>query len=83
MHDCHEPAFSQPPPLSSRPPVTGYVVSHNTTGSVLTNLTHETKFTLEGVRVGVYSFTVQAFNILGVGATEAVSVTATGRSYYT
>ena len=63
--------------------MTGYVVSHNTSGSTLSNLTNETEFTLEGVKGGVYSFIVQAFNILGVGVPEVVSVTTTGRSYDT
>ena len=71
--------FSQPPSPSSRPPVTGYIVLHNITGSIQANLTNETEFTLEGIAKGIYIVTVQAVNILGVGVAETVIICATGK----
>ena len=67
--------FSQPPPDSSRPPVAGYKISHNTTGSVLVNQTNETTFSIEDVAPGEYLFAIQAFNILGHGDESSLLVT--------
>ena len=62
---------SQPPPPSSRPPVTGYKISHNITGSAVTlNQTNDTNFTAEGVAPGVYFFAVLAVNTFGDGNTS-------------
>ena len=72
--------FSQPPPPSSRPPVTGYKILHNTTDSVVVNQTTDTNFTAENSEPGVYLFTVLAINILGDGVENPIVVTVTG--YY-
>ena len=66
--------ISQPPPASSRPPVTGYKISHNITGSVMVIFTSETKFVIENVAPGVYFFTVIAVNVLGNGKEESMLV---------
>ena len=49
--------FPLPPP-SSIPPVAGYKISHNTTGSVLVNQTNYITFVVESGAPGVYLFTV-------------------------
>ena len=64
----------QPPASSSRPPVTGYKITHNTTGSVLVNKTSDTLFPFVGVAPGVYLFSVQAVNALGDGKAESLTV---------
>ena len=63
----YELVLSQPPPPSSRPPVIGYKVSHDTTGRVMEEHTNDTNFTVEGVTPGVYFFAVLAVNSLGKG----------------
>ena len=63
----------QPPPQSSRPPVTGYSISHNTTGSMHVNKTKIKAFTVEDVYQGVYCFSIWASNVVGDG-----EVTSTG-----
>ena len=73
--------FSQPPTPSSRPPVTGYRISHNTTGSVLVNQTTCTTFVIENAGPGVYVFTVLAVNILGDGEEESTVIIVTGWKY--
>ena len=65
--------FSQPPPSSSRPPVLGYKITHNTTGHSLVNQTSDTTFFLDELNPGVYLFSVWAFNVLGDGVEEAVA----------
>ena len=70
-------SFSQPPPPSSRPPVTGYKITHNTTGGILANLTNGTEFTIGDIAAGIYLVTVQAVNILGDGVAETVTISAT------
>ena len=66
--------FSQPPPSSSRPPVTGYKIIYNTTGSALITQTSETNFVINGVMPGVYFFTVLAVNVLGDGKEDRMSI---------
>ena len=66
--------ISQPPLPSTRPPVLGYKVSYNITGSVMVNLTSDNNFTIGGVTPGVYLFTVLAFNILGDGSESSITV---------
>ena len=74
--------FPQPPPLSSRPPVTGYFISYNTFSSLfLTNYTNKTEFTLKGAVKGVNTFTIEAINILGVGVAAAFTINASCESY--
>ena len=73
-------SFFQLPPPSSRPPVTGYKISHNTTGSVVVNQTTDTNFVIENFEPGVYLFVVLATNILGDGVENRIVVTVTG--YY-
>ena len=68
----HELLSFQPPPPSSRPPVIGYKISHNTSGSVLTNQTNETMFSIEGMYPRVYLFDICAFNILGDGIISSI-----------
>ena len=65
---------SQPPPPSSRPPVTGYQISHNITGSVMVIFTSETKLVIGDVPPGVYFFTVCAVNVLGDGKKQNMSI---------
>ena len=65
---------SQPPHPSTRPPVTGYKIYHNTTGSAMLNFTCETQFIIEGVMPGVYFFTVLAVNVLGDGKEKSTSI---------
>ena len=71
-------SFSQPPPSSSRPPVTGYRISHNITGNNTVNQTSKTDFMFEGVVPGVYFFSVVAVNVLGEGS-ESSEETVTGQ----
>ena len=70
----HEPAFLQPPPPSSRPPVTGYKMLQNTTGNVMFSHTNDTEFIYYEVDPGIYSFTVQAINIFGDGRETSVII---------
>ena len=67
--------LSQPLPPSSRPPVTGYKISHDTTGSVMVEQTNDTNFTVEGVTPGVYSFAVLAVNSCRKGKENIGSIT--------
>ena len=67
-------AFSQPPPPSSRPPVTGYKIFHNITGSAVVIQTSDRTFIIEGVLPGVYFFTVLAVNTLGNGKEETIFI---------
>ena len=74
--------FSQPLPPSSRPPVTRYKISHNTTaGSTLINQTNYTTFVVDDVVPGVYLFTVVAVNALGDGEEESTSIIVSGHNY--
>ena len=73
-------AFPQPPLSSSRPAVTGYIVSYNSAGIINSSQTNESEFILDSVSVGVYSFTVQAINVVGVGSAGTVIANVTGRS---
>ena len=66
--------ISQPPPPSSRPPVTGYKISHNTSGSITLSFTSVPKFVIKGVAPGVYFFIVLAVNALGDGKEESMSI---------
>ena len=72
--------FSQPPLPSSRPPVTGYKISNNITGTVLVNQTHDTTFVAEGVP-GTYLLTVLAVNLLGDGEKESTFIILSGCKY--
>ena len=67
--------FPQPPSPSSRPPVTGYKISHNITGSVTVNQTNDTNFTAVGVAPGVYFFAVLAVNTFGNGKENTTFIT--------
>ena len=73
---CKFNLFSfQPPPLSSRPPVMGYSVTHNTTGSMLVNKTVDNEFIVKDVDPGVYLLSLLAFNELGNGKMDTITVT--------
>ena len=63
----HKLILSQPPLPSSRSPLTGSKISHNTTGRVIEEQTNDTNFTIEGVTPGVYFFAVLAVNLLRKG----------------
>ena len=63
---------SQPPPPSSRPPVTGYKIFQNITADTVVNQPNDRTFTVEDVVPGVYIFSLLAFNVLGDGVKEAV-----------
>ena len=67
--------FSQPPPPSSRPPVIGYKISHNVTGSEAIDQTNDTTFTVDNERPGVYLFSVLAVNVLGEGLKAEITTT--------
>ena len=66
----------QPPPQSSRPEVIKYQILHNITGSLMVNTTNETTYVINGVKGGVYLFTIVAVNTLGNG--KGATITATG-----
>ena len=66
--------FSQPPPPSSRPPVTGYRISHNITGGVTVNQTTHTEFFYNNIYTGIYEFAVLAVNSLGDGKEESTII---------
>ena len=74
--------ISQPPPPSSRLPVTGYKIVHNITESVIVNQTTDTctcnTFRVDSLEPGVYLFTVLAVNALGDGAETSTLLTVTG-----
>ena len=82
MIHVHMFAFSQPPPPSSRPPVTGYKISHNTTGSVMVDKTSDTNFTFGSLEPGVYLFSVWAVNLLGDGKEKHTVFAVTGYFKY-
>ena len=67
--------LSQDPPPSSRPPVTGYNISHNITGSVKFSWTNETVFVLDDVAPGSYLIAIVAVNALGEGEQNNCSIT--------
>ena len=69
--------FFQPPPQSSRPAVINYQIIHNITGSVMAETTNELMYTFNGVKGGVYLFSIVAVNTLGSG--EKAHINATGR----
>ena len=77
FHFCQF-SFSQPPPLSTRPPVTGCKILQNITGSVVVNETNDTNLAFERVVPGVYLFTVLAVNVLGDGD-EPYDIIVTGK----
>ena len=54
--------------------MTGYPISHSTTGSVMVYFTNDTKFVMEGVAPEVYTFTVHAVNVLGEGKGNQLSI---------
>ena len=66
---------SQPPPPSSRPPVTGYKIFHNVTGVMTVNSTNDTKFTIDHKGPGTYSLSVLAVNTLGDGEESTILTT--------
>ena len=71
--------LSQPPPPSSRPPMTRYKLAYNFTGGVMEYQTTDTNFTVENLtEAGVYMFTVLAVNFLGDGAETSKLLTITG-----
>ena len=67
--------LSQPPPPSSRPPVTGYKISHNNTGNDTVSTISDTEYVVIFTGPGVYLFTVQAYNVLGDGNESNILVT--------
>ena len=68
--------FFQPPPPSSRPPVTEYEIRHNTTGNNLTvTMTEDTEYIVEYTIPGVYLFIVLARNVLGDGNGTSILLT--------
>ena len=66
--------LSQDPPPSSRPPLTGYNISHNITGSVVFNWTNETIYVFHDVAPGAYLFAIVAVNALGEGKQNSCSI---------
>ena len=62
----------QPPPKSTRPPVIGYNISYNATGTLEANVTYNTKFVIRMIPPEVILFTVNALNILGNGRESSV-----------
>ena len=71
VRTMHKYLFSQPPPPSSRPPVTGYKVSHNITGVFTEEHTSDTTLSFESLSYGYYFFFLWAVNTLGEGAKDA------------
>ena len=69
---------SKPPSPLSRPPVIGYNISHNTTGSIVFYQTNCTILVIDDVVPGVYLFTVLAVNVLGDGKATSITLTITG-----
>ena len=65
--------YVQPPPPTSRPPVEGYWIAHNTTGQVTMNQTRDSEFFVGNLPPGIYFFTLWAINLLGDG--EASNIT--------
>ena len=57
----------QVPPLSTRPPVIMYQISHNITDGATAIQTNDTTFTFENLDPGTYLFSVRAVNVLGDG----------------
>ena len=80
---CFEQVFTtffvlllpQDPPSSSTPPVTGYNITHNITGSVGFDWINETILILDDVAGGEYIFVVVAVNALGDGKENNCSIT--------
>ena len=73
-HLCATSLLSQNSTPSSRPPVTGYNISHNITGSVRFNWTNEAFFVLDDVAQGDYFFAIIAVNALGEGEQNNCSI---------
>ena len=71
---CHL-ILSQGSPPSSVPPVTGYNISHNITGSVAFIWTNETIFIFDDVAPGEYFVAIVAVNALGKGKQNNCSIT--------
>ena len=57
----------QPPTPSTRSPVTGYIVSHNATGTVQVYLTNNTQFFISVIPSEMIVLTVTATSVLGSG----------------
>ena len=57
----------QPPPLSTRPHVLGYNVSHNASGIVQMYETNHTSVVVESASSCTLVFTIVAINVLGSG----------------
>ena len=72
---CATSLLSQDSTPSSSPPVTGYNISHNTTGGVKFNWTNETIFIIDNVAQGDYLFAIVAVNALGEGEQYNCSIT--------
>ena len=64
----------QDPPPSSTPPVIGYNISHNITGSVKLIWTNGTVFIFDDVAPGEYHFAIVAVNALGEGKQNNCSI---------
>ena len=62
----------QPPPSSSRPPVIGYIVSHNASGTIEMNVTNNTNFVIRIIRPKIILFSVSTLNILGNGRGNSI-----------
>ena len=63
----------QSPPSSSIPPVSGYSVSHNTTGTIEMNFTNSTNFVIKIMPPKVIVVSVSAMNIVGNGRENSVT----------
>ena len=66
--------LSQDPPPSSTPPLNGYNISHNITGSVKSIWTNETIFVLDDAAPGAHLFAIVAMNAVGEGKQNNCSI---------
>ena len=62
----------QPPPQSSRPPVIGYSVLHNASGTLEINAKNSTNFFMTIIPPKVIIFRVSAINVLGNGSENSI-----------
>ena len=62
----------QPPHQSTRPPVIGYSVLHNASGTLEMNVTNSTNFVIKIISPKVIIFKVSAMNILGNGRENSI-----------
>ena len=62
----------QPPPQSTRPPVIGYRVLHNASGTLEMNVTNNANFSIKIIPPKAIIFRVSAMNILGNGRENSI-----------